>query len=72
MGKHLYPKIKDGQWVAPKRLGYRLMCCDCSLVHVMDFKLVPHGGGKMIIFRAKRHVRATEAARAAILRAGRR
>ena len=63
-----YPKIKDGQWVAPKRKGYRLMCCDCSLVHIFDFKLVPHASGKRIIFRARRHLRATEAARAALLR----
>lgn len=72
MSRNKYPRIKDGQWVAPKRKGYRLMCCDCSLVHDMDFKLVPHAGGKRIIFRAKRNLRATAAARDAILRAARR
>ena len=34
-----YPDIKAGQWVAPKKSGYRMECCDCGLVHVLEFRL---------------------------------
>lgn len=63
-----YPRMKDGQWIAPKRRGYRLACCDCGLVHELEFRLMPHGGGKRIIFRAYRHRRATASMRAWELR----
>lgn len=60
-----YRRMKDGEWFAPKRNGYKMACCDCGLVHTLDFRLVPHGGGKRIILRARRHARATTAMRAA-------
>lgn len=41
-----YPKIKAGAWVQPKRKYYRMACCDCGLVHKMEFKLIPYGDGK--------------------------
>lgn len=34
-----YEKPKAGQWVQPVRRGYKLACCDCGLVHTMDFRL---------------------------------
>lgn len=52
-----YPTIKAGQWVQPVRNGYRMKCCDCGLVHVLNFRLVKCGNGKHKIqfqaFRAK-------------------
>lgn len=62
MGRR-YPEVKAGEWVKPTRKGYRLMCCDCGLVHKIDFLLVPLHGGKGIIFRAFRDNRATAARR---------
>jgi len=64
MGRR-YPSIDPGAWVQPTRTGYRMMCCDCGLVHEMDFRLVdnPLGRGKKIQFRAQRDERATAAAR---------
>ena len=50
------------RWVKPKKKGYRMMCCDCGLVHEMDFEYKQDGRGVFIFFRARRHVRATAAA----------
>jgi hypothetical protein len=58
-----YHQVTDGEWVMPRRKGYRLMCCDCGLVHVLDFALTKHGAGKAIQFKASRDNRATAAAR---------
>lgn len=60
-----YPLVYDGQWVAPVRKGYRMMCCDCGLVHVVNFKLGRYGDGakKKIMLQAYRDNRATAAAR---------
>jgi hypothetical protein len=65
-------------WAAPIP-GYRMMCCDCGLVHVMEFKVVqqtgpegkggwwpartPRSKGLRVLFRAKRDNRATAARR---------
>lgn len=49
---------EDGysKWIEPTVLeGYKLSCCDCALVHDMDFRIYK---GK-IQFRAKRNNRAT-------------
>ena len=35
-----YKEIKSGEWVVPVMSGYEAMCCDCGLVHVIDFKVV--------------------------------
>lgn len=39
MGR-VYPDIEPGQWVQPQRKGYRLRCCDCQLVHVVNIRIV--------------------------------
>ena len=54
-----YQKVKDGQWVQPVMQGYRMACCDCGLVHEMDFIIVKN----KVRFRATRHTRATAAKR---------
>lgn len=58
-----YPKVRAGQWVKPRRRFYKMACCDCGLVHKMEFKLVPRGNGKAILLRAWRDNRATAAIR---------
>lgn len=35
-----WPKIGDGEQVFPEMKGYRMACCDCGLIHKMDFKVV--------------------------------
>lgn len=34
-----YERPKAGEWIQPIRKGYRLVCCDCGLVHRMDFRI---------------------------------
>ncbi len=48
---------EDGwsDWIRPLP-NYRMACCDCSLVHTMDFDTDVDGH---VIFRAKRNERST-------------
>ena len=58
-----YKSEKAGEWIRPKKKGYKMMCCDCGLVHRMQFEHIPYGSGRIIIFRAWRDERATSVAR---------
>lgn len=60
-----YVKPKENEWVQPIRKGHKMMCCDCGLVHDMDFRLVPrvNGQGQFIQFRGRRNKRSTAQAR---------
>gem|GEM_PF-1693013 len=50
-----YDKPKANEWVQPVRRGYKLACCDCGLVHDMDFRVAK---GR-VQFRVRRNNRAT-------------
>lgn len=50
-----YRQQVDGEWVQPIRRGYKMACCDCGLVHKVDFRVVD----RKIQFRAFRDNRAT-------------
>ena len=52
---NLYPKVNSNEWVQPIRKGYKMACCDCGLIHEMDFKIVKN----RVQFRARRNNRAT-------------
>ena len=41
-----FTTVQSGEWVQPRRRGYWMKCCDCGLVHRMNFRLVPYGQGK--------------------------
>jgi Zn-finger protein len=56
----LYLEIKDGDWVKPIRRNYKWQCCDCGLVHRVDFHTSPRG---TLFFRVRRDNRATAAVR---------
>lgn len=56
-----YYKPEEGEWVEPTRKGHKMACCDCGLVHTMDFRIL---NGK-IQFRAYRDNRATAGIRVA-------
>lgn len=43
-------------WIRPVRQGYRMGCCDCGLVHELEFQIV---NGEDVEFRARRDARAT-------------
>lgn len=53
----------SGEWVRPIKRGYKMACCDCGLVHRVEFAHVPYGSGRKIIFRVWRDERATAAKR---------
>jgi hypothetical protein len=50
-----YTKPEAGEWVQPVGRGYKMACCDCGLVHKLDFRT---RNGR-IQFRAFRDERAT-------------
>lgn len=49
-----YKQVYSGEWVQPTRKGYLMKCCDCGLVHRMDFRLIKIATGNKIQFRAFR------------------
>jgi hypothetical protein len=58
-----YTRVRDGQWVHPKRRGYKLMCCDCGLVHRVNFKIETKGERSFLSFQAFRDTKATKLSR---------
>lgn len=55
-----YHEPKAGEWVQPRRKGYKLACCDCGLVHRLDFRIVQYAKNqRKIQFRVFRDNRAT-------------
>lgn len=30
---------EEGEWIEPILKGYKLCCCDCGLVHKLDFRI---------------------------------
>lgn len=60
-----YTQVYDGEWVQPVSRGYKMSCCDCGLVHVLNFRVVKYAGGKRtkVQFQAFRDDRKTAAKR---------
>jgi len=54
-----YFEIEDGEWVAVPARGHKNACCDCDLVHLIDYRIVD---GQLEI-RVKRDMRSTAALR---------
>ena len=56
--KHKRFKVaKDKEWIQPKQKGYLMGCCDCGLVHRMDFRIATNPKNKKqqkVQFRASR------------------
>jgi hypothetical protein len=54
--KKFYPDANGwSEWEQPVMKGYKMACCDCGLVHVLNFKV----SGRTVQFRARRDNRAT-------------
>jgi hypothetical protein len=34
-----YTRAQDGDWIQPRKRGYRMTCCDCGLVHRLNFRI---------------------------------
>lgn len=54
-----YHVESEDRWIQPVRRGYKMMCCDCGLCHVLDFRIK---NGR-VQFRAFRNNRSTAMAR---------
>lgn len=50
-----YGRPKANEWIQPIRKGYKMACCDCGLVHDMDFRVYKGH----IQFRVRRNGKAT-------------
>lgn len=61
--KGKYPKASAGEWIKPRRRFYYMGCCDCGLVHKMEFALRPVTSGSGIFIRAWRDEAQTKALR---------
>lgn len=61
MARRKYHLPKANEWIYPVRTNYKLACCDCGLVHEIDFDLERNfkGPGKVIKFRVRRDNRLT-------------
>jgi hypothetical protein len=58
-------KVKDNEWQMPVMDKYKLACCDCGLVHNIDFKVIDDDTHKKIknasvLFKAKRNIKLTK------------
>lgn len=58
-----YTQATDGEWINPIASGYRMACCDCGLVHDVEFAIMPVEDGFKVVYRASRNKRATAAKR---------
>jgi hypothetical protein len=57
-----YKEADDGEWITPTQTGHRMRCCDCGLVHRVDFRVLEPSGDHpkgAIQYRAHRDNRAT-------------
>lgn len=46
------------RWIKPVMAGYKLACCDCGLVHEIDFRVIEEVE-PYVLFRARRNNRST-------------
>ena len=68
-----YDVIPYGEWTRPRMRDFCEQCCDCGLIHRLDFRIVDERGGAhagrralRVEFRTRRDDRATAAARRAL------
>jgi len=55
-----YYWVSDGEWIQVPKRGYKEQCCDCGLIHRLNFKVDSNGSIHIQTFR---DTRATNGAR---------
>ncbi len=50
-----YHENSDGEWIKPNMADYKMGCCDCGLVHRVEFGIL----NNQVVYRAWRDNRAT-------------
>jgi hypothetical protein len=58
-----YVTMDQGVWHEMYHRGQKLSCCDCNLVHELDFRVKRQGTRNRLFMKVKRHERATAAKR---------
>lgn len=58
--KSEYYQVTDGEWIRVPKRGYKEQCCDCGLIHKLNFKVDEQG---RIFVQTFRDPRATGGAR---------
>jgi len=48
-----YEEPNEGEWVQPIEGGYKMECCDCGLVHKINFR-IENGKVQFQVFRDNR------------------
>lgn len=46
--------VKDGQWIRVVAKGHKNACCDCGLVHTIDYRIAEDGALEIRFRRDKR------------------
>ena len=49
--KRTYYHVTDGEWIAVPKRGYKEQCCDCGLIHKLNFRITDKGGIEIQTFR---------------------
>jgi hypothetical protein len=57
-----YYHVSHGEWIAVSKRGFKEQCCDCGLVHKLNFRIAENGD---IEVQTMRDERATAAVRRA-------
>ncbi len=54
-----YEIVFDGDWERAKMRGERQQCCDCGLIHIIDYRIVRNGKRAEVEVRSRRDDKAT-------------
>lgn len=46
MAKSEYYHVTDGEWIRVPLRNYKEQCCDCSLIHRLNFKIKKDKNGR--------------------------
>jgi hypothetical protein len=49
-----YYQVTDGEWIVVPKRGYKEQCCDCGLIHRLNFKIDERGRIHIQTFRDHR------------------
>lgn len=58
-----YFQVEEGEWTEARKNGDLVQCCDCGLVHRIDYRIKTTGRGDEIEVRFRRDDRATKGIR---------
>lgn len=49
-----YYQVTDGEWITVSKRGFREQCCDCGLIHKLNFRVTDSGRIQIQTFRDPR------------------